>query len=64
VAQDQAVAVWVFDGDSPSVPVRVAPGHNLATSVDEPADQVAVEWSADIEDEKVFLGRGGVRSAV
>ena len=39
------------------VPIRVTRGHKLAASVDEPADQVAVEWPADIEDEKVFLGR-------
>lgn len=61
MAQEQSVAVWVFDGDSPSVAVRVARGHELSASVDEPADQVAIEWYADVEDEKVFLGRlGGV----
>jgi len=61
VAQHQAVAVGINDGDPPSVPIGIARGNAPATGVDEPTNEVRIERSADVEHEKVFVGRARQR---
>ncbi len=56
MAEDEAVAIGVRDGDAPSVPVGVARRNLTAAGADERADSLLPYGAAKVKHQQVFVG--------